>query len=310
MAENYVLLETIELTQSASSIVFDNIPQTGYTDLVLLLSGRTNRAANGDDISISFNGSTSNLSSKFLYGTGSTVSTFNATGIAGIISGGSDTANNFGSMQVYIPNYTGSEYKSYSIETANENNAQTGFASFLAGLWSNTAAITQISFASNNSANFVPYTTASLYGIVDVNTTPVTAPKATGGNIVATDGTYWYHAFISSGTFTPQTPVTCDILQVAGGGGGGSDVNDSAGGGGAGGLLYLTAQSLTSSNYSVAIGAGGAGGLATGTSTSLGFNGTNSTFGALTAAIGGGGGASTRSGSNAGSGGSGGGERD
>jgi hypothetical protein len=40
MTENYVLLETIELTQSAASVTFDNIPQTGYTDLVLKMSNK------------------------------------------------------------------------------------------------------------------------------------------------------------------------------------------------------------------------------------------------------------------------------
>jgi hypothetical protein len=148
----------------AASIDFTSIPST-YTDLVLVLSGRTNRSANGDDISISFNGSTSNFSSKFLYGNGASAASFSSTGLAGIIGAGSDTANTFGNMQVYIPNYAGSTNKSYSIDSVNENNATTAFASFLAGLWSNTAAITQITFTSNNAANFVQYSTASLYGI-------------------------------------------------------------------------------------------------------------------------------------------------
>jgi hypothetical protein len=49
-----------------------------------------------------------------------------------------------------------------------------------------------------------------------------------------TDGTYWYHTFVSSGTFTPQKAISCDYLVVAGGGGGGQD--DNGAGGGAGGL--------------------------------------------------------------------------
>ena len=44
MAENYVLLETIELSQSAASVTFDNIPQTGYTDLKIVMSARLTTA--------------------------------------------------------------------------------------------------------------------------------------------------------------------------------------------------------------------------------------------------------------------------
>jgi hypothetical protein len=58
MAENYVLLETIELTTSAASITFDNIPQTGYTDLKIVASARTNRALEVDSAVLRFNGDT------------------------------------------------------------------------------------------------------------------------------------------------------------------------------------------------------------------------------------------------------------
>ncbi len=38
MPANYVLLERIELNASAASITFSNIPQSGYTDLKLIVS--------------------------------------------------------------------------------------------------------------------------------------------------------------------------------------------------------------------------------------------------------------------------------
>ena len=40
MAGNHVLLETIELTQTTTSVTFDNIPQTGYTDLKIIMNAR------------------------------------------------------------------------------------------------------------------------------------------------------------------------------------------------------------------------------------------------------------------------------
>jgi len=38
MPNNYVLLDRIELNADAASVTFDNIPQSGYTDLKLVVS--------------------------------------------------------------------------------------------------------------------------------------------------------------------------------------------------------------------------------------------------------------------------------
>jgi hypothetical protein len=40
MPNNYVLLETIALTQAAASVTFDNLPTSGYTDLKVVISAR------------------------------------------------------------------------------------------------------------------------------------------------------------------------------------------------------------------------------------------------------------------------------
>jgi hypothetical protein len=284
MAGNHVLLETIELTQTVGDVTFDNIPQTGYTDLKIVVSARSSRAANQDDYVISFNGSAYDLSYRQLYGgagSGSIVtgSATGSTGFVGIIPATNNTTNTFGAQEIYIPNYTASVAKSYSVNSASENNASTQWQlDLIAGQWSNTGAITSIKLTATN-GSFVAKSTFSLYGVAATGTTPTVAPKATGGNIVANDGTYWYHAFLTSGTFTPQTALTCNALVVAGGGGAGSDA---AGGGGAGGVLSLTSQSLTTTNYTVIVGAGGVGYS----------NGSDSQIGALTAAVGGGKGAS------------------
>jgi len=67
-------------------------------------------------------------------------------------------------MEIYIPNYAGSTNKSFSSETNQENNATAAFARLLAGLWSQTAAITDIEITPNT-GNWVQYSTAVLYGI-------------------------------------------------------------------------------------------------------------------------------------------------
>ena len=298
MAENYVLLETIALTQSASSVTFDNIPQTGYTDLKVVLSARCD--AVNTAVKIQFNGLTTNLSTRYLYGSGSAALSANGNEIYAYANSSAYTASSFGNSEIYIPNYTSSNIKSVSVDAVTENNATGADMALFAGLWNNTAAITSVALVSN-SGNFVANSTFSLYGVADVNTTPVTAPLATGGNIVANDGTYWYHAFLSSGTFTPQTALTCDVLVVAGGGGGGANYGA---GGGAGGLLTFTSQAIAASAQTVTIGGGGA----TAPSNTRGSAGSNSIFGSLTTCIGGGGGGGNSAGNYiGGDGGSGGG---
>jgi hypothetical protein len=258
MAENYVLLETIELTQAAASVTFDNIPPTGYTDLKIVASARTDTTT--PNIMITLNGSTSSFTNKVVYGTGSSVVSTSYARFVAYGSMSTDTTSAFGNSEIYIPNYAGSTNKSFSSDAVHEKNATAANAALSAGLWSNTAAITSVGL-SPDSGNFVANSTFSLYGIASFGTTPTIAPKASGGNIVANDGTYWYHAFLTSGTFTPLTTLSCDALVVAGGGGGSYGYDNDGGGGGAGGLRGFTAQSLTGSiAYSISIGSGGTAG--------------------------------------------------
>jgi hypothetical protein len=309
MPVNHVLLETIELTQSAASVTFDNIPQTGYTDLKLVISARTTRAEVTDAISLSFNGVATNQTSRYIEGVGSGNPGSNAlTSFRTQATGATATANAFGNSEFYIPDYAGSTFKSASSDGVSENNATSAYAWIVSNLWSSTAAITSISVTNLNSANFVANSTFSLYGIAATGTTPVTAPKAQGGNIVANDGTYWYHAFLASGTFTPNAPLTCDVLQIAGGGAGGLS-SASAGGGGAGGVSYIAATSVSTST-AVTVGAGGTGGISTSGSYAYASSpsvGNNSQFGSLTAAVSGGlgGGYGVGNGASGGSGGGG-----
>jgi len=304
---NYVLLERITVgAAGASSVSFNNIPQTGYTDLKLVYSTRV--SGTGDrSMLLTFNGSTTGYSYRALYGTGSAAASGNASSQsnlwAGYSNSASDTNNTFSNCEVYVPNFTSTNAKSVSIDGVWETNASANIDLLSAGLWSigTNVAITSVTFTPA-SGTLQQYSTFSLYALAAVGTTPTKAPKAIGGDIIQTDGTYWYHAFLSSGSFTPQTALSCDVLVVAGGGGGG--FNTGAGGGGAGGLLTFTSQALTANTTQlVTVGAGGAGGTSTN-----GAAGGNSSFGSLTAAIGGGYGAGSwdatyRAGGNGGSGG-------
>lgn len=308
MPANYVLLERIELNASASSVTFSNIPQSGYTDLKIVLTARN---TNDDTVlRTTFNNSGTGYSGKRLYGTGSAATSDSISGAYFTISlaePSSFTTNVFSNAELYVPNYLSSNYKSVSFDYALETNATTSYVGMVAGLWSDTSAITSITFTSP-SASIAQYSTFSLYGLAAVGTTPAIAPKATGGNIT-TDGTYWYHTFLSTGAFVPATDLTCDYLVVAGGGSAGSGSGGS-GGGGAGGLRSATTQSFANGiAYTCTIGGGGS--AVTNTN---GNNGTNSSisgsgFTTFTASGGGYGGkaAYNTAGSVGGSGGSGGG---
>jgi hypothetical protein len=165
MAVTYTKIADYEVgSGGAASIDFTSIPSS-FTDIVVKLSARTNRSDSGDDIAVKFNTSASNFTGRRIFGTGSNAVSTTCDNQVGILNGGTSTSNTFGSLELYIPNYAGSTNKSYSADATGENNATTAYAQLTAGLWSVTSAITGISFYSQNSANFVQYSTATLYGV-------------------------------------------------------------------------------------------------------------------------------------------------
>lgn len=285
----------------AANIDFTSIPAT-YTDLVVKLSGRSTNASD-QRIVVEFNNSSSNLSQRRLYANQtSTISDAPAGAIQPTgVNYSASTANTFSNFEMYIPNYRSSDNKSLGIDTVTESiDVVDPYRMFLAGLWSDSSAITSIKLTPIG-GSFVQHSTAYLYG---VSNTIASGAKATGG-YVTEDNNYWYHTFLSSGIFTPTQSLTCDYLVVAGGGGG-----SAAGGGGAGGYrtsLGGTPLSLTAQAYSITVGAGGTGNP--GQAPSKGTNGSNSVFSSITSTGGGAGGGANGDGSNAAgnSGGSGGG---
>lgn len=286
--ETMVLLEKIVVPSGgASSVTFTSIPQS-YTDLKIVVSARV-AGSSDSTMQVQFNGSSSSFTYIRLLGDGSTASSGNASNATfGYADVSTYTANTFSNTEIYIPNYTGSNNKSFSADSVSENNATQAIAALHANLWSNTAAITSINIVCNVTT-FVQYSTFYLYGVAKQGVTPTNAPAATGGDSIVFDGTYWIHTFTSSGTFTPKKNLTCDYLVVAGGGSG-SGSRGSGGGaggmrctvGGTGGSGSLeSALSLTAQAYTVTIGAGGAG------ATGDGSNGSNSVFATITATGGG-----------------------
>jgi hypothetical protein len=159
------LISTQTLVAAAASISFTSIPQT-FTDLVVISSCRTNRAATGDFLKVNINGSGANQTSRSLYGTGAEAIAFTSSVVfISVATSANQTANTFGNSTAYIPNYAGATNKIISLDGVSENNATAVDLTISSGLWSQTAAITSLEILSTNSATLQIGSTISLYGI-------------------------------------------------------------------------------------------------------------------------------------------------
>jgi hypothetical protein len=160
------LIATATLASDTNQIQFLSIPQT-YTDLYLVSSLRSNRSNTADDALISFNAINTSFTWRVLQGNGSSASSASGSNNRlNVIGCDTTTSNTFTSVSTYIPNYTGSTNKSYSSDSAMENNSSTSYQELNAALWSNTAAITSITLNVSLGTAFKAGSTASLYGIL------------------------------------------------------------------------------------------------------------------------------------------------
>jgi hypothetical protein len=174
----YTFIAHTELTGTQSSIDFTSIPAT-FTDLLLVVSARSNRSANTfyTNGKLGINNSTTgysfrNLTTQFDGGSNAVTS---GTGLTDSVWGFTfpsavNTSNTFGNAQFYFPNYRSSTAKSVSADFVSENNAQNTFSwqiGMFAGVTTETAAITsiQIGIRTLDSASLVSGSSATLYGI-------------------------------------------------------------------------------------------------------------------------------------------------
>jgi hypothetical protein len=161
------LIEHIEVgSGGAASIEFTSIPST-YTDLLIVTSIRSDATPGvvWQGMNIGFNDYASAPSRRNLYGTGSGTGSDISTAFHWFEVSANATASTFGNGQIYIPNYTSSTNKSFSIDGVSENNGTAALQAIVAGLWSVTNAITSIKLTPS-SGNIVQYSSASLFGIL------------------------------------------------------------------------------------------------------------------------------------------------
>ncbi len=166
MPATYTLIASNTLSTSAASVTFSSIPGT-YTDLLVRITARSSSSVTDFSLALKPNGSSSNDSSTWLSGNGSTASSSRSTADfnMGRASGNSATANTFGSIELYIPNYTVSANKPMSAFGAAETNATAVQMRTNAMLWSNTAAITSLEITTDGVGDFVSGSSFFLYGI-------------------------------------------------------------------------------------------------------------------------------------------------
>ena len=167
MAKVFKALSTVTVGAGGQAAMeFTSIPAT-YTDLVIRLSARLTTSPESSpwsSVYVSLNGSSSNFTYRLLYGSGGAAASQSGTTQIVWVGSSDATASTFGNAEIYIPNYTGSNYKSISTDFVTENNSGSALMGLNATLWSNTAAITSFAIAPA-SGNFVQYSTATLYGI-------------------------------------------------------------------------------------------------------------------------------------------------
>lgn len=159
---------------SGGAVTFDfsSIPST-YSDLKLVVSSRIGGANKTNYIAVQFNGiTTTTYSETEVYAASNSPASASRSDVTSFIFArtitSANTADTFGSFEMYVPNYANTSYnKQVILDYTSEANSSTtdDFRLGLAAqLWRNTAAINRI-VLDPNGGDFLQYSTATLYGI-------------------------------------------------------------------------------------------------------------------------------------------------
>jgi len=168
MANTYTLISSNVLSSSAASVTFSAIPST-YTDLVVRATARSNLAGVFSDLVTTINNDTTSANYSFTYLNGQSTTASSGRGnqqVNDSLTGDNATASTFSSFEYYIPSYTVSQFKPFSIISNVENNSATDYSEeVVAYLYRSNTAISTIKIAPPSAVSFVSGSSFYLYGI-------------------------------------------------------------------------------------------------------------------------------------------------
>ena len=171
MATTMTLITSYEVTTSGQTIIdLTSIPGT-YNNLSIKFSSRQTTAGGEDTPFIRFNNdSASNYN--FVFGASYSPGTFQSGTTTtsfwiGTVPGAGDTANSFGNLEVFIPNYSSSTFKkTLHSESVVGGTAANQYRRVFGGYWNSTAAINRIQLGIlSGGYQFAIGTTVYVYGI-------------------------------------------------------------------------------------------------------------------------------------------------
>lgn len=169
---SYELISSTTLNATTTTVSFASIP-SGYKHLQVRVTSRSTSASTNASYRLSFNSDTTsgNYTSHLLYADGSTVGSTQVAGAAGMVftstmPGANATTNAFGAAIFDILDFA-STTKNKTVRAFTgwyqAVSSPFGYVQLDSGLWMSTAAITSISFNTNN--DYVSGSRFSLYGI-------------------------------------------------------------------------------------------------------------------------------------------------
>ncbi len=170
MPITHSLIASSTSSSGVSNVTFSSIPNT-YTDLKLLISARTNRASNEDSVGIALNDTSGATSWILLFNSGNSLNSGTSTSLgygaafAGRVSAASTTTGEFSNLEIYLPNYTTSQNKTFSTTGGQESNDSNTYSTLLLSMRTLTSAVNQILIVPGNGTQFVAYSSFYLYGI-------------------------------------------------------------------------------------------------------------------------------------------------
>ncbi len=165
MATALTALATTTLASASATVTFSSISGS-FRDLILIASGRSDRAGTNDIYKILFNSSTTGYSRVVAYGTGSTASSYSDATLSELrpyaLTGASASSGINGFLKMQIMDYTATDKHKTVLNNEDATGAELSMSAYR---WANTAAITSISIAPLLGTNLVAGSTFSLYGV-------------------------------------------------------------------------------------------------------------------------------------------------